>query len=94
MDVLAVVVPFSSGQSETPGFGPKNFMITEKKTGVKKIPNKVTPIIPLNTAVPTACRISAPGPLAMTKGSTPSVNANEVIKIGRSSSAASAAAVN
>jgi len=37
MDVFAVVVPFSSGDSETAGFGPKNFMITVKKTGVKKI---------------------------------------------------------
>ena len=95
MDVFAVAVPFCSGDSETAGFGPKNFMITEKKTGVKKMPNKVTPIIPLNTAVPSACRISAPGPLATTKGNTPSVNANEVIKIGRSRSrAASVAAVN
>jgi hypothetical protein len=25
MDVFAVVVPFSSGDSETAGFGPKNF---------------------------------------------------------------------
>jgi Bacterial regulatory helix-turn-helix protein, lysR family len=35
-------------------FGPKNFMITEKKTGVRKIPKKVTPIIPAKTAVPSA----------------------------------------
>jgi hypothetical protein len=32
----------------------KIFMITEKKTGVKKIPKKVTPIIPAKTAVPNA----------------------------------------
>ena len=37
-------------------------MITEKNTGVRKIPNKVTPIMPLKTAVPSACRISEPGP--------------------------------
>ena len=35
-------------------FGPKTFMITEKNTGVKNIPNKLTPIIPANTAVPSA----------------------------------------
>jgi Bacterial regulatory helix-turn-helix protein, lysR family len=35
-------------------FWPKNFMITEKKTGVRKIPKKVTPIIPAKTAVPSA----------------------------------------
>jgi hypothetical protein len=32
----------------------KIFMITEKNTGVRKIPKKVTPIIPANTAVPNA----------------------------------------
>jgi hypothetical protein len=37
MDLFVFVVPFSSGDSETAGFGPKNFMITEKKTGVKKM---------------------------------------------------------
>jgi hypothetical protein len=36
------------------GFGPKNLMITEKNTGVRKIPKKVTPIMPANTAVPSA----------------------------------------
>jgi hypothetical protein len=36
------------------GLGPKTLMITEKKTGVRKIPNKVTPIIPANTSVPSA----------------------------------------
>ena len=36
------------------GFGPKNFMMIEKNTGVRKIPKKVTPIIPLKTAVPNA----------------------------------------
>ena len=36
------------------GFGPKNFIITEKKDGVRKTPKKVTPIIPANTAVPSA----------------------------------------
>jgi hypothetical protein len=32
----------------------KIFMITEKNTGVRKIPKKVTPIIPAKTAVPNA----------------------------------------
>jgi hypothetical protein len=47
---------------------PKNFMITEKNTGVRKMPNNVTPIIPLKTAVPRACRISGPGSLRSHQG--------------------------
>jgi hypothetical protein len=87
-------VSLARGERVTTRLWPKNFMITEKKTGVRKMPNKVTPIIPLKTAVPSACRSSAPGPLATTKGNTPSVKANDVIKIGRSRTrAASVAAV-
>jgi hypothetical protein len=37
------------------------------------MPNSVTPIIPLNTAVPSACLISDPGPTALISGNTPSV---------------------
>jgi hypothetical protein len=32
-------------------------MMTEKNTGVRKIPKKVTPSIPANTAVPRAWRV-------------------------------------
>jgi len=46
-------------------------------------PKKVTPNIPLNTAVPNSCRDSAPAPVAITKGNTPMIKANEVIKMGR-----------
>ncbi len=44
----------------------------------------MTPIMPKNTAVPSACRISWPGPLAKTSGTTPRMKANDVIRIGRS----------
>ena len=39
--------------------------------------------MPLNTAMPSAWRISAPAPVARTSGTTPRMNANEVIRIGR-----------
>ena len=60
-----------------------NHWIAKKNTGVSRMPNSVTPIMPLNTAVPRACRISAPAPSAITRGNTPRINANDVIKIGR-----------
>ena len=50
------------------------------------MPNSVTPSMPLNTAVPSDRRISAPAPAATTSGTTPRMNANEVIRIGRSRS--------
>ena len=55
----------------------------------------VTPIIPKNTAVPSACRISAPGPDAITSGTTPRMKAKLVIRIGRNRvrAASSAAAM-
>ena len=47
------------------------------------MPNSVTPIMPLNTAVPSDRRISAPAPVATIRGTTPMMKANEVITIGR-----------
>ena len=58
--------------------------MTKKKTGVRNRPKTVTPSMPLKTAVPNARRISAPAPLATTKGTTPKMKASEVIKMGRS----------
>ena len=57
--------------------------MTLKKTGVRKIPNAVTPSMPLKTAVPRVRRISAPAPWAINRGSEPRMNAAEVITIGR-----------
>ena len=59
---------------------------TKKNTGVRKMPNDVTPSMPLKTAVPRVRRISAPAPLARRSGTTPRMNAIEVITIGRSRS--------
>ena len=50
------------------------------------MPNSVTPSMPLNTAMPSDRRISAPAPAATISGTTPKMNANDVIKIGRSRS--------
>ena len=61
-----------------------NPRMTEKKTGVRKIPNSVTPTMPLNTAIPSDRRISEPAPEATASGITPMMKANEVIRIGRS----------
>src|ERR1700722_4811250 len=58
------------------------YWISTKKTGVKNMPKSVTPSIPLKTAIPSDRRISAPAPEASTKGTTPSMKANEVIRMG------------
>ena len=47
------------------------------------MPNAVTPTMPAKTARPSARRISAPAPTAIISGTTPRMNANEVIRIGR-----------
>ena len=54
-----------------------------KNTGVRKMPNSVTPNMPLKTAVPSVRRISAPAPWAINSGNTPRMKAKEVITIGR-----------
>ena len=58
---------------------------SEKKTGVSTTPKSVTPIMPPSTATPDApCpHFDAPAPVAIASGSTPSMNATEVIMIGR-----------
>ena len=50
------------------------------------MPKSVTPSMPLNTAMPSDRRISAPAPDAITSGTTPRMKANDVIKIGRNRS--------
>ena len=52
------------------------------ETGVRNKPKAVTPIIPENTAMPIAWRISAPAPVEKASGSTPITNATEVMRIG------------
>ena len=44
----------------------------------------VTPSMPLKTAMPSVLRISAPAPLARTRGTTPRMKAKDVMRIGRS----------
>ena len=44
----------------------------------------MTPSMPANTAMPMACRISEPAPDEKTSGTTPMMNATDVISTGRS----------
>ena len=46
------------------------------------IPIVVANIIPKNTPVPIACRLTEPGPEANTIGSIPKTKASDVIRIG------------
>ena len=48
--------------------------------------------MPPNTAVPSARWPAAPAPVAITSGTTPRMNANDVIKIGRNRMRAASAA--
>ena len=48
------------------------------------MPNKVTPNMPENTAMPMARRISLPAPLPTMSGITPAQNAIDVMRMGRS----------
>ena len=51
---------------------------------MKKIDRKVEASMPPATAVPTEFRAPAPAPVAYASGSTPRMNANDVMRIGRS----------
>src|SRR6185312_8061460 len=79
--------PVTSGTGAPPGavfFRLAKLSITTKSTGTIKTANRVEASIPPNTAVPRARRAPELAPVAMTSGSTPRMNANDVIRIGRS----------
>ncbi len=56
---------------------------TTKKTGTNITPSNVADVMPPMTAVPSAFWAPAPAPFPSTMGSTPRMNAIEVIKMGR-----------
>ena len=56
--------------------------------GTKKIPIKLAASIPPITVVPMICRATDPAPVAVHNGTHPSMNAKDVIKIGRKRSRA------
>src|SRR5207248_931669 len=56
---------------------------TTNKLGTNNTARQVEASIPLATAIPRERRALAPAPLASTSGSTPRINVNEVIMIGR-----------
>ncbi len=58
--------------------------MTVKSTGTIKIAKPVAASIPPITVQPIVCLAIAPAPVANAKGETPSINAREVISIGRS----------
>lgn len=51
---------------------------------MKSVPTNEVINIPAKTAIPNEIRLAAPAPVEMTRGKTPRMKANEVIKIGRS----------
>ena len=56
---------------------------TTKNTGTQNTASTVAVIIPPITPVPSACWLFALAPFAITSGTTPRMNASDVIKIGR-----------
>ncbi|MNI75670.1 hypothetical protein D3C73_1318450 [compost metagenome] len=65
---------------------------TTKKVGTKITANGVAASMPPNTPRPTARWLAAPAPVAMASGTTPRMNASDVIKIGRNRSLAASTA--
>ena len=63
-----------------------------KNKGTNKTERIVAAIIPPNTPVPIECLLDAPAPLAATKGTTPRMNAIEVMRMGRNRSRAASIA--
>ena len=60
------------------------YLITSiKKIGTKNTARTVAESIPPITQIPISLRPAAPAPVLMASGSTPSMNANDVINIGR-----------
>ena len=67
-------------------------MITRKNSGTKKIARNVAASMPPMTPVPIECRAPAPAPVEIASGSTPRMNASDVIRIGRKRSRAASIA--
>ena len=59
---------------------------------MRNTPTAVATSIPENTAVPMRFCAAAPAPLASTSGTTPMMNANAVIRMGRNRSLAASSA--
>src|SRR5262249_36594979 len=55
-----------------------------KNTGTTASERNVASSMPPNTVVPSEFRLAAPAPVAISSGITPKMNANDVIRIGRS----------
>ncbi len=63
-----------------------------KKKGTKKMARKVAASMPPITPVPAEIRAPAPAPLENARGTTPRMNASDVITIGRNRSRAASMA--
>src|SRR5262249_22961862 len=64
-------------------FRSSSFCSTAKNDGTKRTARQVEAMMPLRTLTPREIRLTAPAPVAVTSGTTPRPNANDVIKIGR-----------
>jgi hypothetical protein len=71
---------------------PESFSTSTKSIGTSRTPRMVAISMPENTATPMTFRASAPAPVARTSGTTPRMNANAVIRIGRNRSLADSSA--
>src|SRR5262249_42251682 len=60
-----------------------NRRTTTKNDGTNNTARQVEASMPLNTVIPIDLRALAPAPVATTRGATPRMKANDVIRIGR-----------
>src|SRR3546814_359353 len=63
---------------------PNSALTTTKNSGTKKIASTVAVTMPPTTPVPMACLLPELAPVAITRGITPTVNASDVMMMGRS----------
>ena len=61
----------------------KRRFTSTKNSGTKNTASRVAVRVPPMMPVPIATRLLAPAPVAMASGSTPAINASEVMTIGR-----------
>ena len=69
-----------------------NLRTSTKNNGTKKTARNVAASMPPSTPVPIECRLAAPAPEAITRGTTPRMKAIEVMMIGRKRSLAASIA--
>jgi hypothetical protein len=79
--VLPVTMQFVDGNRHSQRY--RLLVIIRKNNGTKRIAITVAATMPPMTPVPIECRLAEPAPVLMASGSTPRMNASDVITIGR-----------